>query len=188
MNMAGRLCAIGSATLASCAVGRRLAAPLVLACLAGACAAGPGGDTQDGPWYNKTMMELAGGTRSSSVPPVDIPFVPAAVTSPAPPPAAVSDGLYHADGSCGGLPLGPGPDGSTAPAAGGGLRLDMSECDVVKRMGLPDKVELSAGDRGERRLVLTWWGGARPGIYRFLSGRLVGIERTREPRTGHRGV
>ena len=75
--------------------------------------------------------------------------------------------LINADGSC------------TAPvadpefAAGGGVALDMSECDVVQRAGAPDNIEF--GTAGERTLVLTYVKGERPGIYRFRSGRLVSI-------------
>jgi hypothetical protein len=80
-----------------------------------------------------------------------------------------------------------GPDGScSAPAGepeftGAGIALEMSECEVVQRIGPPANIEASANQRGERTVVLTYAGGERAGIYRFVSGRLVGIERGAEP-------
>jgi hypothetical protein len=75
-----------------------------------------------------------------------------------------------------------GPDGSCAAAssdsdfAGAGIALQMSECDVVQRAGPPQNLEISANRRGERNVVMTY-GGERAGIYRFVSGRLVSVER-----------
>lgn len=77
------------------------------------------------------------------------------------------------------------PDGSCTAAAdpefaaGGGIALDMSECDVVQRAGAPDNIEFGTG--GERALVLTYVRGERPGIYRFRAGRLISMERGAEP-------
>ena len=79
------------------------------------------------------------------------------------------------------------PDGScAAPSsnpefAGSGVGLDMSECDVVQRVGVPDNIDISANPRGERAVVLTYARGERAGIYRFAAGRLVSIERVAEP-------
>jgi hypothetical protein len=78
------------------------------------------------------------------------------------------------------------PDGSCAPVgdpefASGGIALDMSECDVVQRAGAPDNIEVTPGPRGERAVVLTYARGDRPGIYRFVAGRLVSMERGPEP-------
>jgi len=79
------------------------------------------------------------------------------------------------------------PDGScSAPItdpefAGGGIALDMSECDVVQRAGAPDNVEMDPGPRGQRSVVVTYTKGDRPGIYRFVGGRLVSMERVAEP-------
>jgi hypothetical protein len=90
-------------------------------------------------------------------------------------------------------PAGPedlvGPDGqcaSAGPAAAGegtatgGIALQMTECDVVRRAGTPERVELSTNERGERAVMLTYIRGARPGIYRFAFGRLASIERAPE--------
>jgi hypothetical protein len=86
-----------------------------------------------------------------------------------------------------------GPDGQCAPgrqeqpadpAAGTpaavGISLQMTECDVVGRIGAPDRVDLGSNERGERAAVLTYTRGARPGVYRFAGGRLVSIERGAE--------
>jgi hypothetical protein len=76
-----------------------------------------------------------------------------------------------------------GRDGSCAAPAqqpefsGGGIALDMSECDVVERAGPPENIDISTNARGQRMAVLTYLGGERPGIYRFVAGRLVSIER-----------
>jgi hypothetical protein len=81
--------------------------------------------------------------------------------------------LINPDGSCNA------PVNDPEFASGGGVALDMSECDVVQRAGAPDNIAFGAG--GERSLVLTYVRGERPGIYRFRSGRLVSIERGAEP-------
>jgi hypothetical protein len=85
-----------------------------------------------------------------------------------------------------------GPDGQCAagrpeqaaeagtPAAVG-VSLQMTECDVVGRIGTPDRVELGSTERGERSAILTYTRGARPGIYRFSGGRLTSMERGAEP-------
>src|SRR5215813_8405647 len=86
-----------------------------------------------------------------------------------------------------------GPDGqcaggqqaqATDPAAGTpsvGISLQMTECDVVNRIGTPDRVDLGSTESSERAAVLTYTRGARPGIYRFSGGRLTSIERGAEP-------
>src|SRR5262245_47029632 len=85
-----------------------------------------------------------------------------------------------------------GPDGQCAggrqeqavdPASGApasGISLQMTECDVVNRIGTPDRVDLGSNERGERAATLTYTRGARPGIYRFAGGRLTSIERGAE--------
>ena len=80
---------------------------------------------------------------------------------------------------------GPATDPVTVPAnssqALGGIALEMTECDVVKRAGAPEKVELGTNERTARSLTLTYIHGTRPGIYGFVAGRLVTIERAPEP-------
>jgi hypothetical protein len=86
-----------------------------------------------------------------------------------------------------------GPDGqcaggrqeqATDPAAGTpavvGISLQMTECDVVGRIGTPDRVDLGSTERGDRSAVLTYTRGVRPGVYRFSGGRLTSIERGAE--------
>ena len=57
----------------------------------------------------------------------------------------------------------------------------MTECEVVHRAGPVEKADLSANERGERSLVLTYLQGPSPGIYRFTGGRLMSIERAPAP-------
>ena len=70
------------------------------------------------------------------------------------------------------------PPGSSQP--GRGVALEMSECDLVRAVGYTGQVEISRNERGERSVVLTYLQGERPGIYRFVSGRLKSIERAPE--------
>jgi len=83
------------------------------------------------------------------------------------------------------VPAAEGADPVTVPPdaalAASGIGLAMTECDVVKRAGPPEKVELGANERSERALTLTYIKGPRPGIYKFVEGRLVVIERAPEP-------
>ena len=70
-----------------------------------------------------------------------------------------------------------------APQVTGGIALGMSECDVVRRAGLPGNISIGTGDRGERKVVLTYLTGTWPGIYTFDGGRLKIVERAPEPPT-----
>jgi hypothetical protein len=89
------------------------------------------------------------------------------------PPVTAAD-LVGPQGQC----AGPGPD--AAPSRGG-IALQMTECEVVSRAGMPQNVELGTTDQGERAVTLTYTNGSRPGIYRFAGGRLYAIERGQEP-------
>jgi len=60
----------------------------------------------------------------------------------------------------------------------GGVSLGMSECTVARTLGTPSNVSISRSPKGKRRAVLTYNGGDRPGIYSFLSGRLIQIDAT----------
>jgi hypothetical protein len=93
--------------------------------------------------------------------------------------AGVAD-LVGPDGQCaGGRQVQTADPAAGAPAAVG-ISLQMTECDVVGRIGTPDHVDLGGTERGERSAVLTYTRGARPGIYRFSGGRLTSIERGTE--------
>jgi hypothetical protein len=98
-----------------------------------------------------------------------------------------AEDLVDTEGRCAGVPVGPDPNipGNQAqdniPMIPTAVALGMTECEVVKRAGHPEKVDFSTNDRGERAVVLTYLHGARPGIYSFASGRLSSIERAPEP-------
>jgi len=91
-----------------------------------------------------------------------------------PPPGAPSDAQALTDGPAGAPP-------ATGAPTGGSVALGHTECDVVRGIGAPDNVNLSANPRGERVAVVTWSHGPRPGIYTFTGGRLSSIERGPEP-------
>jgi hypothetical protein len=75
----------------------------------------------------------------------------------------------------GGLHPGPGA-GLAAPSVTGAIGLGMTECQAVRRAGGPSHVAISAGDNGERRVVLTYLSGPWPGIYTFDGGRLKMVD------------
>jgi hypothetical protein len=94
--------------------------------------------------------------------------------------------LVTADGQCQATPdapsaTEPGPDGSPQPAfLSGGIALQMTECEVVRRAGAPEQLQIGTDERGERSVMITYIRGSRPGIYRFRAGRLTSIERAPE--------
>jgi hypothetical protein len=109
------------------------------------------------------------------------------------PPVTAAD-LVDASGRCAGATVpaeagGDQPTGQTGvslPEAGvpmipAAIALEMSECDVVKRAGFPERVEIGANERNERTATLTYINGQRPGIYNFTDGRLKSMERAPEP-------
>jgi len=69
------------------------------------------------------------------------------------------------------------------PVATGGIALGMTECEVVRRAGLPGNVNIGAGGKGERKVVLTYLSGTWPGIYTFDAGRLKVVDRAPVPET-----
>jgi hypothetical protein len=73
------------------------------------------------------------------------------------------------------------PAQPTVPLVFGGIGLQMTECEVVRRAGQPDRFDFGTNQRGERTLVLTYTRGPWPGIYRFAEGRLYSIEGTPAP-------
>jgi len=94
-----------------------------------------------------------------------------------PPPAPGE--LIGPEGQCAGVAAAPDGAGAMPSPTQGGIGLQMSECDVVRRAGTPEKIEFPP-NRFERAVVLTYIRGPRPGIYNFVGGRLASIERAPE--------
>jgi hypothetical protein len=124
---------------------------------------------------------------SFRVPDVSI-FRPAAHTAlreTALPPITAED-LVDASGRCGAFASAEGNADAAAtpanvPTIPGAIAIEMSECEVVRRAGPPEKVDIGTNERGERTATLTYIRGSRPGIYQFTSGRLTVMERAPEP-------
>ena len=104
------------------------------------------------------------------------------------PPVAPED-LVDASGRCAGGAVPAGSSGDVSlPQAGvpmipSTITLDMSECDVIKRAGFPERVEIGTNEAGERNVTLTYINGQRPGIYTFRAGRLASMDRAPETAT-----
>ena len=133
--------------------------------------------------------ELVGADGRCGAPPApEASAAPAAAQSP---PADRPVGSVAGDLASAPMPAGPPPAAANAapdqsggqPLLMGGIALGMSECDVVRRAGTPGNVNISAGDKGERRVVLTYLSGNWPGIYTFDGGRLKVVDRAPEPPT-----
>jgi hypothetical protein len=73
------------------------------------------------------------------------------------------------------------PGAAPAAPAVRGPALGMTECEVVQAIGHTDRIEISTNERGQRAVTLTYPLGQHPGIYRFVAGQLVSLERTNEP-------
>jgi hypothetical protein len=133
------------------------------------------GSVTDAKFANESAVapdELVGadGRCSAIMAQAPAPAVPAPVANADPNNAAVPVG----DGASG-------PDGQTTPLALGAVALGMSECDAVRHAGIPARVDISANEKGQRAVVLTYLGGPWPGIYHFAEGRLKEIERAPVP-------
>jgi hypothetical protein len=92
--------------------------------------------------------------------------------------------MVNGEGQCAALePTAAAADAApaVAPTPPGTASLGMTECEVVRRVGQPQRVEIGSDERTERTAVITYLQGVRPGIYRFRAGRLVSIERAPEP-------
>jgi hypothetical protein len=113
-------------------------------------------------------------------------FTPTNVTAYAKPVSATGEvpasELVDAQGICVGAPAGLGPadasPGTPGVPQGGGVALEMTECQVVRVLGPPQQVEFGGPPRS---VVLTYTTGDRAGIYRFVDGRLASAERGAEP-------
>lgn len=95
--------------------------------------------------------------------------------------ATVATAASESETSTAGSPDAPPMSGiGDMPTVVGGIGLGMSECEVTRRAGFPDNVNVGAeGD--ERSVTLAYMRGTWPGIYRFRAGRLVSIERVAMP-------
>ncbi len=120
-------------------------------------------------WYNKTVFENLTSRSNSPSPAATSSGVVAAAERTVP-----DTELYRSEVSCGGIALGSRRVASAAPSEP--IQLDMTECDVARRAGAPDKIEISANEKGERFLVMGYTRGKDARVYRFASGRLVGID------------
>jgi hypothetical protein len=85
--------------------------------------------------------------------------------------------LLSREGQCDGG----GGQAAADSTAAGGIALQMTECDVVRRAGPVERIDIGSDERGERAVTLTYLRGPWPGIYRFTGGRLVSIERAPGP-------
>jgi hypothetical protein len=155
---------------------KRLGLLLALAPMIAGCSASSDLLSKDAEWFSRSGRLFIRNV-SIDAPPLN-PNTPVA-----------ADDLVSADGACPGMApsggpanaLTDGPAGAPAAApAGGTVALGHTECDVVRGIGAPDSVNLSANG-GERVAVVTWSRGPRAGIYTFSGGRLSSVERGPEP-------
>jgi hypothetical protein len=145
---------------------------------------------------------LDSGLFSKSNPKIDETFAPnQAVKGEAKQRVVRADDLIDASGGCAGqaapgapqalnftngpqtgpaTPSAPPPEAPGAQPVRTGISLGMTECDVVRALGHTDRIEIAANERGQRSVTLTYLTGARPGIYRFVAGQLVSLERAGE--------
>jgi hypothetical protein len=140
------------------------------AVLLAGCSSGPNVFSADAGWFSRPLTTFSTPDWGSSAGARD--RMSARPVGP--------EDLLGADGSCAGvstsgLAATDAPPETAVPA--GGIALDMSECEVVRRAGTPEKFDVAANEVGDRTVVLTYLRGARPGTYRFVAGRLVSIER-----------
>jgi hypothetical protein len=106
-------------------------------------------------------------------------FLPSPTTAFAAPVSAGPVGpadLVDAQGQCPGAA--PASSDAATPTARS-VALEMTECQVVRTLGLPQNVQATPGVH--RTMVLTYVGSERAGIYQFIDGRLTSIERGEEP-------
>ena len=114
-------------------------------------------------------------------------YAPTAVSSyarPVMPQEPVGPGdLVDGQGLCAGVaPAGVSSDGpAPGGATNGSVALEMTECQVARALGPPQQSEVGGRPAGGRTVLLTYVGGERAGIYRFVNGRLTSIERGPEP-------
>jgi hypothetical protein len=73
------------------------------------------------------------------------------------------------------------PNAAPAPPVLGSVGLDMTECEVVRAIGPPQSVNITAGEHGGRQVTMIYMGNERAGTYVFRNGRLSSLERGPEP-------
>lgn len=138
---------------------------LILAAAAGAVATGA---CSDMPRWADVKLPSA----STFLPTTADTFNQAAINSSKP--VRASD-LVDAQGLCAGA-------GATASEGESGtnlksVALDMTECQVVRALGVPQATDITRNANGDRTVTLTYLGTERDGLYRFVRGRLKSIER-----------
>jgi len=157
-----------------------LIAPLLLAAAGSLAGCAGAGDlfSRDAEWFNRPSR-IFNSNLSLQTPPLSEqrPVAP--------------DDLVSADGYCSGMAPPSDANAMTegdqsaqqpaAPTGPAGTALGRTECEVARYAGHPDNVELSNDQRGDRIAVLTFLKGPRPGIYRFIAGRLSSVERAPVP-------
>jgi hypothetical protein len=111
------------------------------------------------------------------------PVAPAAAPASDPINPRSNQALYFTAGPQAGGPAAPAPNALPSEVRSGpsGIALQMTECQVVAVAGYTDRVEIGANPRGQRTVTLTYMTGERPGIYRFIGGRLNSMDRVAEP-------
>ena len=132
--------------------------------------------SRDADWFKRTGRLTI---ENVSAPPLnpDKPITANDLVSPEgmcpgmPAPAGPSDANASADGAAAGAP----------PVVTGSVALGHTECDVVRAVGVPNSVNISKNERGDRLVVLTYNQGPRAGSYTFEAGRLNSIEGIEAP-------
>lgn len=115
---------------------------------------------EQGPITPNDLIDASGACPAAPAPGA-LPVQPPPVSQPQLKTANASDSQVSAD---------------TASLIGGGIAIGMSECEVVGRLGRPTTINFGKNPNGYRTLVLTYSSGARPGDYRFASGRLTEMD------------
>ena len=85
--------------------------------------------------------------------------------------------LVDAQGLCAGGGAATASEGESGQMNASAVGLDMTECQVVQALGAPQATDITKNARGERTVTLTYLTTERAGLYRFVRGRLVSIER-----------
>ena len=83
----------------------------------------------------------------------------------------------NADGSC----VSASSESAGTEQVQTGVALQMTECAVVQALGVPEKIDVGANERGDRLVTMLYSRGERRGLYHFTAGQLTSIERIDEP-------